>query len=39
MNLEKILLDEWLYTALVVITLVWAFGLGMLVGWIWTLLL
>jgi hypothetical protein len=32
MNLEKILLDEWLYTAVMLITLVWAFGLGMLVG-------
>ena len=39
MNLEKILLDEWLYVPLVLITLVWAFGIGMLVGWIWTLLL
>jgi hypothetical protein len=34
MNFEKILLDEWLYVPLVLITLVWAFGLGMCVGWI-----
>jgi hypothetical protein len=38
-NFETILLDEWLYIPLVVITMVWAFGIGMCVGWIWTLAL
>ena len=38
-NFETILLDEWLYIPLVLITLVWAFGLGWFVGtaMIWTL--
>jgi len=33
-NFETILLDEWLYVPLMLIILVWAFGLGMFVGWI-----
>ena len=34
MNFEKILLDEWLYVPLMLIILVWAFGVGLCVGWI-----
>ena len=36
---EKILLDEWLYIPLTALLLLWAFGIGLLVGWIWTALL
>lgn len=36
---ERILLDEWIYIPLTALLLLWAFGLGLLVGWIWTVLL
>jgi len=39
MNLEKILLDEWLYIPLMVLAMLWAFGLGMLIGGIMILAL
>jgi len=32
MNFETILLDEWLYIPLMVLAMLWAFGLGMLIG-------
>jgi len=38
-NFETILLDEWLYTALMLTAMLWAFGLGWAMGtvMIWTL--
>jgi hypothetical protein len=38
-NFETILLDEWLYIALMLTAMLWAFGLGWVVGtvMIWAL--
>lgn len=34
-NFETILLDEWLYMALMLTICLWAFGLGWVMGIIW----
>jgi hypothetical protein len=31
-NFERFFLDEWIYIPLMMVTLLWAFGLGMLIG-------
>ena len=34
---EQILQDEWLYMPLMLMLMLWAFGVGLCVGWICTL--
>jgi hypothetical protein len=38
-NFERFFLDEWLYIPLMVLAMLWAFGIGWVVGlvMIWTL--
>jgi hypothetical protein len=38
-NFERFFLDEWWYTPVLVLAMLWAFGIGWAVGTVWTLLL
>jgi hypothetical protein len=34
-QLEPYILDEWIFIPAVVLILIWSFGIGLFIGWIW----
>jgi hypothetical protein len=34
-SLEPYILDEWIFIPLAVLAMLWAFGIGLVVGFIW----